>query len=769
MKYINNNIINMPYIKNKYMTYLIADNEGLIHDRLRELLNNAGFKERTKEEILNTNKYVDFFWMGQSKQSLDKDLYLIKSRLKTLLYYKKSHLTFTNKQLLYFNMLKYFPVICKKYMAKTRLLKDVKNVKKGEILIIKNDSGVTVVTNNKELEDAKEINKKFNNIIVSEYIKNPLLFENKKCHIRMYILINSDFTWSFWKKGKVMTAAFDYIQDDWTNKKIHYSHGLTTFKDIYFPEDILPENKIENILSQIKIILTSVAFIIEKHIKCYKESKMCCKVFGIDFMITDDYIIKLIEINAEPDYGSENNDLTIYKQYCKEYFDWFYSNSLVPLLFNNNNIRYIKPDINFIKYTNQSFNSILINNNTIRLTNNNTRQLTNINTRIINTSQITNNNTSQITNINTRQITNNNTRQITNNKKQLTYILIDKEQEIEEEFNKLLASKGFIKKDINEFPEYVDLLFTRNSKFFYNTLIDKKNYYKIFKIKSKLSSFLWRNKSTYKDGKDVIINKFELYKNMNKLFPDIAKKHMAETIDIFDLKNIKDSVYIIRPVGQEVGSGEGIEIIRNNKELEEVQNKYMLQNFYKNIIASKYIINPLLYGKKKFHIRVHMLFLYNNQELSYSINLNGRIWYARKEYINHNYNNLEIHDTHARYTARNIYFPEEFNYGKENTDKVLSQMNLILSKVVEIYKPYIKCFEGAENCFEVFGIDFMVEDDFNVILIEINDTYGLPPLPYNNNEESDNSSFMRKVKWISFIRGYVKWIYDNAISKIFNL
>ena len=384
MKYIYNNIIDIQEIKNKYMTYLIADNQGLIHDRLRELLNNAGFKERTKEEILSTNKYVDFFWMGQSKQSLDstikkvpytslivqsnelgdrfdKELYLIKSTLKTLLYRENSHLTYkdviANKQLLYFNMLKYFPLICKKHMAKTRLLKDVKNVKKGEILIVKpaghgacSGVGVTVVTNTKELEAAIKLNKKFNNIIVSEYIKNPLLFENKKCHIRMYILINSDLTWSFWKRGKAMTAEFDYVKDDWTNKKIHDSHGLTTFKDIYFPEDILEQNKIENILSQIKIILTSVAFIIEKHIKCYEESKMCCEIFGIDFMITDDYIVKLIEINAEAGYGSKNEDLTIYKQYCKEYFDWFYANSLVPLLFNNNNIRYIKPDNNFIKY-----------------------------------------------------------------------------------------------------------------------------------------------------------------------------------------------------------------------------------------------------------------------------------------------------------------------------------------------------------------------------------------------------------------------------------
>ena len=63
----------------------------------------------------------------------------------------------------------------------------------------------------------------------------------------------------------------------------------------------------------------------------------------------------------------------------------------------------------------------------------------------------------------------------------------------------------------------------------------------------------------------------------------------------------------------------------------------------------------------------------------------------------------------------------------------------------------------------------MIENDFNVILIEINDTYGLPPLPYNNNEESDNNSFMRQVRWISYIREHVKWIYDNAISKIFKI
>ena len=48
-----------------------------------------------------------------------------------------------------------------------------------------------------------------------------------------------------------------------------------------------------------ELILGAAAKIVKPRIKCYEESKYCCEVFGIDFMITDDYIVKLIEINAE--------------------------------------------------------------------------------------------------------------------------------------------------------------------------------------------------------------------------------------------------------------------------------------------------------------------------------------------------------------------------------------------------------------------------------------------------------------------------------------
>ena len=49
----------------KKFTYLILDNQGLYHDRLREILNYNGFKEVNKQQVLSSqNKFVDFFWMG---------------------------------------------------------------------------------------------------------------------------------------------------------------------------------------------------------------------------------------------------------------------------------------------------------------------------------------------------------------------------------------------------------------------------------------------------------------------------------------------------------------------------------------------------------------------------------------------------------------------------------------------------------------------------------------------------------------------------------
>ena len=727
----------------KSRTYLISDNQGLYHDRLREILNGNGFKEVSKQQVLAIpSKHVDFFWMGQSNEEgnrFDKDLYQIKSTLKTLLWRDNSHTqgkdVITNKQQLYLNMNKYFPDICSKHMAKTFLLKNVKSImpsttpitstteetisssqssngtEENQVVYIVKPAGhgacagvgVTVVTNDKELEEARVIlSRRFKNIIISEYIQNPLLYNGRKFHLRMFILINSEpFSWSFWNRGKAMTAKLSYKKGDWTNKLIHDSHGETTPKDIYFPEDILPKDKYEYIYKQMKTILGAVVEIIKPNTRCYEESKYCCEIFGIDFMITDDYIVKLIEINAEAGYGSKNKDKTKYMAYCSEYFDWFYKESLLPKLFP----------------TNPSYSISNVHNTSL-----------------------------------SRTIT------------QKTYIVADKEKEIEKEFVELLGSKGWLRKDINEFPEYVDLFYSRNYSFFYNQLKDKRDYRKIYDIKSNIKSFFWRD-DTYKKGKDVVVNKYQLYKNMQKHFPEIADVHMAKTFNILgkDKNMYKEGVYIIRPVGKEVGEGKDIEYVINKKEFEAVVNKYKLLNKYKKIIASEYIKPLLLFEKKKFHIRVHMLFLNNKGKITWSTNLHGTTRHAKLNFIEDDYHNLEIHDTHAKSTSRFIFFPEDFNFEKKNTEKIISQIELVLSKVAEIVKLHLKCYPESNNCFEVFGIDFMIKKDFTVMLIEVNEGYGF----HNENKNEYDTEESRKT-WHRYIKEFVNWIYDNGIGPVYD-
>jgi hypothetical protein len=1126
------------------LTYLILDNQGLYHDRLRELLNKNGFKEVSKKQVLSSSsKFVDFFWMGQSNEEgnrFDKDLYQIKSTLKTLLWRDKSHTqgkdVITNKQQLYINMNKHFPDICSKHMAKTFLLKNVESLsslspapattttdsltttdtdsltttdtdspvpttttttattvtRSNGVYIVKPAGhgacagvGVTVVTNDRELEEARTtLSRRFKNIIISEYIQNPLLYEGRKCHIRMYILINSEpFSWSFWERGRIITANLPYKKGDWTNKDIHDTHVKSTSRDLYFPEDILPTNKYEHIYQQMELILSAVAEIVKPYVKCYDESKYCCEVFGIDFMITDDYVVKLIEINAEAGYTMKDKDNKKFKAFCNAYFDWFYKESLIPLLFPTTNKHknegrvcknesgisksdnkvsksdiiavkektntvkektntdkintvkdrtyisalfydeifdeimkkkgWVKKDVNeFPEYVDLIFcvSKSMINSNiknykdrnkfynikaklgsffynedyennkyensiynkqnlyfnmkkyfpdvakkyfaetvdflSMKTTNNNVYMIKPVNssggvdihviknddeldkvkkillpkyTQIIASKYITNpllydnkkfnirvnfiilfsknvttyyiylnnfiltakknfinddyNNadihdshgksTAQPTfvedldltediikdiqkqidyvinfcveifkknilkcydefescfhyygadfmvttdyivkllEINRRPqfnikhfhnhpnwnkflynfynwvyddiikpfFTNSSSKKVIKSSLERTiipktYITNDKEEEIEEEFVKLLDSKGWVRKDINEFPEYVDLFYTRNYKFFYSKLNNKKDYNKIYDIKANIKSLFWRDDS-YKKGKDVIANKYQLYKNMKKQFPEIADVHMAKTFNIFGKNRhvYKKGVYIIKPVGKAVGSGEGIEYVSNKKEFEAVVNKYKSGNMYKKIIMSEYIHNLLLYEKKKFHIRVHMLFLNNNGKITWNANLHGRIFCARTNFLDKDYYNLEIHDTHGRYSKRNVYFPEEFNYGKENTEKVLSQMEMILSKVAEIVKPHLKCFSESKNCFEIFGIDFMITKDFTVILIEVNDNYGIPSFPLDNRDDEENNRL-----WLLHVKEFVKWIYDNGIAPVY--
>ena len=153
------------------------------------------------------------------------------------------------------------------------------------------------------------------NWVLQEYINEPILFENKKFHIRPIFL--------YQKKGNrkigyllnrilVAHARKDYILDDFGNKDIHDSHFGKSSRRIYFQDDflklkILTKKEIEHIEEQVKDLGKYVFDLINS--RCYPENKECYETFGMDIMIDSTLTIKVLEVQiTNISYGFFDDD-----------------------------------------------------------------------------------------------------------------------------------------------------------------------------------------------------------------------------------------------------------------------------------------------------------------------------------------------------------------------------------------------------------------------------------------------------------------------------
>ena len=252
-------------------------------------------------------------------------------------------------------------------------------------------------------------------------------------------------------------------------------------------------------------------------------------------------------------------------------------------------------------------------------------------------------------------------------------------------------------------------------------ITNKHNTYDILKNKKNINKYLLDQKT---------INFLDYYKNNN----------------IYTLKKyFQDDVYIFKPVSG--WKGFGIEVFNNFNDFknyfDEIINKY--QHKWKNInknskesiitnhvwILQKYVIKPLLYNDKKFHLRSYFLIYcdYNKREKYYCKKV--RIIHAKKKYNLNNYSDKGVHDTHAL-SNYFIDFETEFTklYGTKIVEKIYDQI-IELSKII---MENIQCICYIENkiCYQLFGIDLMVLPNFKIKLIELNEDPGFSPVLFDN-------------------------------------
>jgi hypothetical protein len=300
------------------------------------------FNEHLVDNIFSTNpnwkkankndRYIDFIYFDNYIKFKEFKISDIKTEIKYEYYdLNKDKIKLTNKSLLYENFLEFNKEFTFKYfmpqfnLSKIKMdeLKTVFNHK--NLWILKptfgyRGSGIKIFNNYDifkkyyttiaipELKSflTKHKKNKYENWILAKYIENPFLFNNRKFHLRVYLLttnFNNNLEGYLFHIIPIIIAKKDYIKNNYDNKNIHNTHWTDDRKNLYlFPTDFYENfglEKTKYIYNEITNICKTIFDFIKKKITltCYSETKNCFEILGIDIMITENMELKILEIN----------------------------------------------------------------------------------------------------------------------------------------------------------------------------------------------------------------------------------------------------------------------------------------------------------------------------------------------------------------------------------------------------------------------------------------------------------------------------------------
>lgn len=230
-----------------------------------------------------------------------------------------------------------------------------------------------------------------------------------------------------------------------------------------------------------------------------------------------------------------------------------------------------------------------------------------------------------------------------------------------------------------------------------------------------------------------IADKGLLYKNMEKYNPKICDRFMMKqyfiTKDNYKTvpKNIFDNsrVWILKPIAGH--SGIGINVFTKYDDFNSYIDGYQKEKYgRKGWVLAEYIQKPLLFMERKFHLRIYLLYLATKDGKGKGYILKkGKFFPAKKPFINDNYDDKEIHDSHYYEEIGFYIFPEEFVnvYGQDRWNDVFEQI-LDLGHVLTKLMSGTKGYEESQYNYEILALDVMIQDDFKIKLVEVNTKVG---------------------------------------------
>ncbi|KAH3662448.1 hypothetical protein OGAPHI_005700 [Ogataea philodendri] len=192
------------------------------------------------------------------------------------------------------------------------------------------------------------------------------------------------------------------------------------------------------------------------------------------------------------------------------------------------------------------------------------------------------------------------------------------------------------------------------------------------------------------------------------------------------------NTYILKPSMSD--KGQGIRVFQTIDQLQEIFNSFeeseenedenaVITSQLRHFIVQRYIANPLLlkeYENRKFHIRTYVLCVGKLKVFVYQ-----RMLMLFSEHPYHNdYTNIEGHLTNTCLqgdTDKLVVVELAASVLPEASKITIREsINSIVSELFKAASNEKINFQPLPNCFEIFGVDFVVDDQLNVSLLEVN-------------------------------------------------